>query len=350
MRKWRYITGVGVVSASLLVVLTLSDNAQTGAPVHPSAWNKVHRSISRVLPWRSAVSHYFVEAGREMLIRSDLPSAEMYFYRALKVRRDSMDALEGLLIVKQQQGDFTGARETANQLAEIAPRHPKVMATRGYQLATEGKVEEAIAAYRRAGRLSDWDQDILVRNLRHLVREQQFDRAERLSQEASQLFPLETVFCNNLAWWYQEEGVRLDTALEQARQALRIEPGAAHVWDTLAWVQFRRGQKAESVRAARKAIALGAVSESRILLAIIYLKEANVREAAGYLQPPGLLRETDGSVRKLLREEITRVLPRVRGKEKEQIKVFMESATSQRNVPDSPPHGGNRARTLKTAP
>ena len=155
MRKWRYITGVGVVSASLLVVLTLSDNAQTGAPVHPSAWNKVHRSISRVLPWRSAVSHYFVEAGREMLIRSDLPSAEMYFYRALKVRRDSMDALEGLLIVKQQQGDFTGARETANQLAEIAPRHPKVMATRGYQLATEGKVEEAIAAYRRAGRLSD---------------------------------------------------------------------------------------------------------------------------------------------------------------------------------------------------
>ena len=305
---------------------------------------------SITLHWRSTVAAYLIRAGKLMLSRGELSQAESYFRKALAVGGDSVGALEGLLSVKLQEGDFAGVSQTAKHLARIAPDHPQVMAMKAYQLACEGKVEDSISAYRQAGRLNQWDKDILLMNLQKLARQKKFAQAEQLAYQATDLFPAESLFLNNLAWWYQENNVRLDAALELTRQALKIDPGAAHVWDTLAWVHFRRGEETDALRAAHKALALRSVAESRVLLIILYLREGKTAEAERYLQPLGLLCTTEPSVFSQLRREVLRVFPRLTAQQQKKFRVLLKPSLRTKGASGPPAYAGNRASTSPAVP
>ena len=62
------------------------------------------------------------------------------------------------------------------------------------------------------------------------------------------------IAANNLAWVYAEQGENLDMALSLATQAKQIAPEMDSVNDTLAWIQYKKGNFRVSVSLAEDAV------------------------------------------------------------------------------------------------
>jgi len=62
------------------------------------------------------------------------------------------------------------------------------------------------------------------------------------------------VAANNLAWVYAQQGDNLDMALSLATQAKQIAPEMNNVNDTLAWIQYKKGNYQVSVSFAEDAV------------------------------------------------------------------------------------------------
>jgi tetratricopeptide (TPR) repeat protein len=69
-------------------------------------------------------------------------------------------------------------------------------------------------------------------------------------------FPRSGTCHNNLAWLAANLDRDLDQALAHAQRAVELEPQAAGILDTLAEVHFRRGNRAEAVRLAKRCLEL----------------------------------------------------------------------------------------------
>jgi hypothetical protein len=79
--------------------------------------------------------------------------------------------------------------------------------------------------------------------------------ADRLESD-SRLFPHYATSRNDLAWMAANLDRDLDMALSNARRAVELAPQSAGILDTLAEVQFRRGNRAKAVQLARRCIEL----------------------------------------------------------------------------------------------
>jgi Flp pilus assembly protein TadD len=62
------------------------------------------------------------------------------------------------------------------------------------------------------------------------------------------------IAANNLAWVYAEQGENLDMALSLATQAKQMAPEMTAVNDTLAWIQYKKGNYRVSVSLAEDAV------------------------------------------------------------------------------------------------
>ena len=67
-------------------------------------------------------------------------------------------------------------------------------------------------------------------------------------------FPRSGTYHNDLAWLAANLDRDLDEALAHALRAVELEPQSAGILDTLAEVQFRRGNRAEAVRLAQRCL------------------------------------------------------------------------------------------------
>jgi tetratricopeptide (TPR) repeat protein len=67
-------------------------------------------------------------------------------------------------------------------------------------------------------------------------------------------FPHGATYHNDLAWLAANLDRDLDKALAHAQRAVELEPQSAGILDTLAEVQFRRGDRAEAVRLAKRCL------------------------------------------------------------------------------------------------
>ncbi|OQX94726.1 hypothetical protein B6I21_09145 [candidate division KSB1 bacterium 4572_119] len=61
---------------------------------------------------------------------------------------------------------------------------------------------------------------------------------------------------NAYAWFIYEEKLahKYDRGIELAKKAVKLKPDAAHIWDTLAWLQFEKGNKKAAIKAMKKAV------------------------------------------------------------------------------------------------
>jgi Flp pilus assembly protein TadD len=66
-------------------------------------------------------------------------------------------------------------------------------------------------------------------------------------QQALSLNPNDPIAANNVAWVYALQGQNLDMALSLATQAKQAAPDVESINDTLAWIQYKRGNYQVSV-------------------------------------------------------------------------------------------------------
>jgi tetratricopeptide (TPR) repeat protein len=60
-------------------------------------------------------------------------------------------------------------------------------------------------------------------------------------EKANQIAPADALVANDLAWTYAQQGENLDVALNLAQLAKQTMPDVPAVTDTLAWVQYKKG-------------------------------------------------------------------------------------------------------------
>lgn len=63
---------------------------------------------------------------------------------------------------------------------------------------------------------------------------------------------------NEYAWFIYQQKIKskYNRGIELAKQAVEIKPDAAHIWDTLAWLQFEKGNQDEAIKAMEEAVQL----------------------------------------------------------------------------------------------
>jgi len=77
-------------------------------------------------------------------------------------------------------------------------------------------------------------------------------------ERAVAALPQNARFMNQYAWSIYEDKIKAkyDRGIELAQKALQLEPDAAHIWDTLAWLLFENGDKKGAIQAMQKAVEL----------------------------------------------------------------------------------------------
>ena len=114
--------------------------------------------------------------------------------------------------------------------------------------------DDALAAYQKA--LQIQPNSPLVNNyLGNLyVRKGDLKSAGKYFQAALNQNSHDPVAANNLAWVYAAEGENLDMALSLATQAKQMAPDLDGVNDTLAWIQYKKGNYRVSISLAEDAV------------------------------------------------------------------------------------------------
>jgi len=90
------------------------------------------------------------------------------------------------------------------------------------------------------------------------LRRDETDKAVQVYRDALQVFGKDADYYNQYAWWVYENKVKdeYETAIQYTNEALAMDPGAYHIWDTLAWLYFENGEQEKAVDASSKALGL----------------------------------------------------------------------------------------------
>jgi tetratricopeptide (TPR) repeat protein len=149
---------------------------------------------------------------------------------------------------------FDQALQEFQKVAEIDPSSLTAYIHMGQIYELTNRPDDALGAYQKA--LQVEPKSPLANNyLGNLyVRRGDLKSAGKYFQAALNENPHDPVAANNLAWVYASEGENLDMALSLATQAKQIAPDLDGINDTLAWIQYKKGNYHVSVSLADEAV------------------------------------------------------------------------------------------------
>jgi tetratricopeptide (TPR) repeat protein len=127
----------------------------------------------------------------------------------------------------------------------------------------EGKFEEAIAAIQKSRVYVPLEVNLPIEVVPLLDEAGQHDAADKLFQDTYDVhkkvlanFPNSALHLNNAAWLAANCNRHLDEALEYALKATKIAPDRASYVDTLGEVYFRKGDRENAIKNAKRCIEL----------------------------------------------------------------------------------------------
>ncbi len=99
--------------------------------------------------------------------------------------------------------------------------------------------------------------------IRFYQRKEMQDKLLGIYEQAVRRLPENTDFMNGYAWYIYEQKLkdRYSRGIELAQQAVKLKPGAANIWDTLAWLEFENGQIDQAIADMKKATELAPQQE-----------------------------------------------------------------------------------------
>ncbi len=220
----------------------------------------------------------WLNLGRAQLALEQVPAARESLERALTLRKNWLPAEGVLTFLELQHGQAAAARARVDALVKARPQDPGVrvleaevfaaqrnfmeaerslavaaklapsanLAVKSYQLRTAGTLANPTEP------LTSWldrnPNDLPVRGIlaEAHARSGAPSRAAEQYEKILERDPRDVVSLNNLAWIYFEAGD--ERALELARRAHALAPGAPAVTDTLGWILVQEGKAEEGVK------------------------------------------------------------------------------------------------------
>ena len=153
-----------------------------------------------------------------------------------------------------RQGKLAEARETIQRTPEGQPEDARAKLMAEVQLLREAaQWQAAYDMLDRAAQAQPQDVDLMYEKamvLDHLGRP---DEMERLLREVMRIKPDFHHAYNALGYSLADRKLRLDEARALVAKALSMAPGDPFITDSMGWVEYRAGRKAEAIKLLRKA-------------------------------------------------------------------------------------------------
>ena len=157
------------------------------------------------------------------------------------------------------------------------------LANRGTKLLAQGKIDEAVAEYKEAAKLSPEDEDMHYNLALALARQGQREAAKAEYLEALRIYPDYTEAHNNLGNLLVAEG-KFDDAITHFKDALKISSDNASAHNNLGNALARQGKFTDAILCFREALRLSPdYLEARYNLASTYLAQKRIDEAISEL-------------------------------------------------------------------
>jgi tetratricopeptide (TPR) repeat protein len=183
-----------------------------------------------------------------------LPQAEQMCRQVLRQEPENPDALHLLGLIAHQTGHREAAAGLLGQAAALRPQWHEVHRNLGLVLASIGRLDEAIVAYRRAVALQP--QAATYTNLGNaLTAKGQFDGAVDAHRQSVALQPAYAEGQYNLGNALLQRG-DVDEAIRAYHQAIALNPQLVEAHGNLASALRRRGRLEEAIAHYRRAVAL----------------------------------------------------------------------------------------------
>jgi tetratricopeptide (TPR) repeat protein len=208
----------------------------------------------------SLLQRGFVEdTRREVALRRHLSAPGSSFYSQVMTDAANMAAEEGryaeaATLQERNLIRFVATNASYNFRGEYSRASCEIHIFRAKALLREGKKEEAFREIDVARQLHPAFLEIPISLITEMERAGEKERAQKLFDEVyarceqvCRDFPNCADGHNQLAWLAARCRRNLDAALEHSRKAVELAPSIVSYRDTLAEVQFQRGEKAEAI-------------------------------------------------------------------------------------------------------
>jgi superkiller protein 3 len=186
------------------------------------------------------------------------------------------------------QGKIEEAIACYKKAIELDPKFAVAHTNLGIALHAQGKLDEATACYKKAIELDPNDAGLHY-NLGVFLRDQKkLDEAIACLRKAIGLDPKYALATTNLSSALQAKGLQLvenpdpklrdpKRAVEFAKEAVELTPNSLMAWDNLGRIKYRAGQWKESVEAFEKCIELSKSGQGYVsfFLAMAHWKLGN---------------------------------------------------------------------------
>lgn len=153
-----------------------------------------------------------------------------------------------------RQGKLKEARELVRRVPEKTPAEARAKLLAEAQVLRDVKAwKDANAVLEQANRQFPDDIDLLYEQSMMAEKLDRMDEMERLLRKVIALKPDHHHAYNALGYSLAERNQRLGEARDLIRKALELSPGEPFITDSLGWVEYRLGNRAEALRLLQQA-------------------------------------------------------------------------------------------------
>lgn len=153
-----------------------------------------------------------------------------------------------------RQGKVKEAREVVRLVPEKTPADARAKLLAEAQVLRDVKLwKDANAVLEQANKQFPGDVDLLYEQSMMAEKLNRMDEMERLLRQVIELKPDHHHAYNALGYSLAERNQRLPEARQLIRKAMELSPGEPFITDSLGWVEYRLGNRAEALRLLRQA-------------------------------------------------------------------------------------------------
>jgi tetratricopeptide (TPR) repeat protein len=182
-------------------------------------------------------------------------------FKAAEAWLAKVDDPQRALDVQTRRASLLARQGRVKEARELVRRSPaKTPADARAKLLAEAQVlrdvkhwKDANAVLEEANRQFPGDVDLLYEQSMMAEKLNRMDEMERLLRKVIELKPDHHHAYNALGYSLAERNLRLQEARELIRKALELSPGEPFITDSLGWVEYRLGNRAEALRLLQQA-------------------------------------------------------------------------------------------------
>jgi tetratricopeptide (TPR) repeat protein len=262
---------------------------------------KAEKDLQEVVKLSPSSADAKINLARVYIAKNNLPGALELYQEALKTDEKNFDALSGTVSVLSRQKEFEKAklvvdeviRKTGNDkkilpalyylkanifVAENKPEIAEAELKKAIQtdenylpaysayaslLITKNQMDEALAQYQK---VVEKEPSASVYTLIGMLfdMKENFDESEKNYRLALKINPSTPIAANNLAWLIADQNRgNLDEALKLAQDTVSRNKNVAGYYDTLGWVNYKKGFYVQAVESFKTAVSLDTADASR---------------------------------------------------------------------------------------